>query len=137
MTDFVLDASVTLAWCFTDEETPQTRAIFDRMRTEAAVVPAVWPLEVTNVLLIGERRQRLTHTQTTQFLLLLRSLAIRLDPRGTITAFSAVLTLGREHNLSAYDAAYLELAMRSRLPLATQDAQLRAAATRVGVALLA
>ncbi len=136
MTDFVLDASVTMAWCFTDEETPETRALFAQMRTSAAIVPAIWPLEVANVLLIGERRQRLTQTQTAQFVQLLHTLAITVDSGMILSTFLSVVAIGREYGLAAYDASYLELAMRQSLPLATHDVQLRAAATRAGVPLL-
>jgi len=136
VTDFVLDTSVTMAWCFPDEETPETRDLFTRMRTSAAIVPAVWPLEVANVLLIGERRQRLTQAQVVQFIQLLQTLAITVDTGMATDALNPMVALGRNHDLSAYDAAYLELAMRWGLPLATQDARLRAAATRAGVPLL-
>lgn len=136
MTDFVLDTSVTMAWCFPDEETPETRALFARMRTSAAVVPIIWPLEVANVLLIGERRQRLTQAHVAQFIQLLHTLAITVDAGAAMDALSSVVALGQSHSLSAYDASYLELAIRQRLPLATRDARLRAAATRAGVSLL-
>ncbi len=136
MTDFVLDASATLAWCFTDEETPATRALFARMRSSAAIVHAIWPLEVANVKLIGERRQRLTQAQTAQFVQLLHTLAITVDSGAVLSALLSVVALGREYGLAAYDASYLELAMRLGLPLATHDARLRAAATRAGVPLL-
>lgn len=137
MTDFVLDTSVTMAWCFPDEETPETRDLFTRMRTSAAMVPIIWPLEVANVLLIGERRQRLTQAQMAQFVQLLQTLAITVDTGMAMGALDPVIALGRRYGLSAYDAAYLELAMRQGLPLATQDARLRAVATRAGVSLLA
>ncbi|MCA1668619.1 MAG: type II toxin-antitoxin system VapC family toxin [Thermomicrobia bacterium] len=137
MTDFVLDTSVTMAWCFPDEETPGTRDLFTRMRTTAAMVPIIWPLEVANVLLIGERRRRLMPAQVTQFVQLLQTLAITVDTGVAMGALNSVIALGRRYGLSAYDAAYLELAMRQGLPLATQDARLRAAATHAGVPLLA
>ncbi|MDQ2784656.1 MAG: type II toxin-antitoxin system VapC family toxin [Chloroflexota bacterium] len=136
MTDFVLDTSVTMAWCFLDQETPETRNLFMRMRTSTALVPMIWPLEVANVLLIGERRQRLTQAHVAQFIQLLRTLAIIVDSGAARDALCPVVGLAREHNLSSYDASYLELAMRQRLPLATHDARLRAAATRAGVRLV-
>lgn len=134
--DFVLDTSVTMTWCFPDEETPETRAIFARMRTSAAIVPAIWPFEVANVLLIGERRQHLTQAQAVQFIQLLHTLAITVDAGSAMGTLRSAVTLGRGYNLSAYDASYLELAMREGLPLATHDARLQAAATRAGVPLL-
>ncbi len=136
MTDFVLDTSVTMAWCFPDEETPETRDLFMRMPTSAVIVPAIWPREVANVLLIGERRHRLTQAQVVQFMELLQTLAITIEAGGAMETLGSVVAIGRRHNLSAYDASYLELAMRQGLPLATQDTRLRAAATRAGVPLL-
>ena len=136
MTDFVLDTSVTMAWCFPDEETPETRGLFVRMSANEAIVPAIWPLEVASVLLIGERRQRLTQAQTAQFLQLLRTFAITVDALSPMTTINSVMTLSREHGLSSYDASYLELAIRHGLPLATLDQKLRASAQAVGVSLL-
>jgi predicted nucleic acid-binding protein len=136
LTDFVLDTSVTMAWCFPDDETPETRDLFARMRTSAAIVPAIWPLEVANVLLISERRQRLTQAQMTQFTELLQALAITIEAGATMETLGSVMALGRRYNLPSYDASYLELAMRHGLPLATRDARLRAAAMRAGVPLL-
>lgn len=133
----VLDASVTMAWCFADEATAYTEAVFDRLRNDGAVVPAIWPLEVANVLLIGERRQRLSELQRVRFVHVLRALPITVDVGALSEAFGAVLAIGREHGLSAYDAAYLELAMREGLPLATQDERLVAVARLVGVTLVA
>ncbi len=133
MTDFVLDASVTLAWCFEDEETAQTRDLLYRMPRYTAIVPAIWPLEIANVLLIGERRQRLSQAHAAQFLQLLQSFAITVDPAPSSLALGGILALGRAYGLSAYDASYLELAMREHLPLATLDARLESAAAQIGV----
>ena len=132
----VMDASVTMAWCFEDEATPYTEAVLDLLRNTGAVVSAVWPLEVANVLLVGERRQRLTPARTARFVQLLQSLPITVDTEVLTRALGPVLALAREPGLTAYDATYLELAMREGLPLATQDAQLSAAATRLGVPLV-
>jgi len=132
----VLDASLTMAWCFDDEATPATEAVFDLVQDAGAVVPAIWPMEVTNTVLIGERRGRLTEAQSARFLQVLQGLPITLD-RGAVTdAWDTVLAVGREQRLSAYDASYLELAMRRGLPLATLDARLTDAARRVGVPLV-
>ena len=130
---FVLDTSVTMAWCFEDEVTPYTEAVLDRLETTTALVPPVWQLEVANVLLVGERRKRLTQAQTARFTQLLRALPIVSEGR---EGLAALLAVGREHNLSAYDASYLALALASGLPLATSDAKLRAAAERAGVPLV-
>src|SRR3712207_5961191 len=126
----VLDASLTMAWCFDDEATPATEAVFDLVQDAGAVVPAIWPMEVTNTILIGERRGRLTEAQSARFLQVLQGLPITLD-RGAVTdAWDTVLAVGREQRLSAYDASYLELAMRRGLPLATLDTRLGDAARR-------
>lgn len=99
-----------------------------------AVAPALWPLEVANAVLMGERRQRSTEAQAAKWLGNLSSLPITVDDETAARAWSDVLRLARAHRLSAYDAAYLELALRRGLPLATLDDQLKAAAAAVGVA---
>jgi predicted nucleic acid-binding protein len=131
---FVVDASVTLAWWFEDEATPQTETILDRLSDDTAVVPALWELEVSNVLLSGERRGRLTESQSARFVALLAQLPILVDTASV--DMGAVLAAGRHHALTAYNAAYLVLAQREGVPLATLDSKLRAAAQAVGVAVL-
>jgi predicted nucleic acid-binding protein len=131
---FVLDASITGCWAFQDEDHPDANAAFDRVRVEEAVVPSLWWFEVRNILIVNERRQRITESDTAGFLLNLSRLRIRVDGA---PQESAVLRLARTHRLSVYDAAYLELAQREGLPLATLDADLRRAAVGEGVALLA
>lgn len=122
-----------MAWCFADEATPETSDLLARMRVSEAIVPAIWPSEVANVLLICERRQRLTQAQAAQFIQLLHTLAITVDAESAMDTLGSVITLGREYSLTAYNAAYLELAMRQGVPLATLDVRLRAAVTRAGV----
>jgi len=131
---FVLDTSVAMAWCFEDETTKATEAVLDRLADDPAVVPTLWELEVANVLLVGERRGRLTEAQVTRFISLLASLPINLDLAAP--AMTTVLAAGRQHRLSAYDAAYLALAARDGIPLATMDRGLRAAARAAGVPLV-
>lgn len=131
---FVVDASVTLAWCFEDEASPQTETILDMLSDDTAVVPSLWELEVSNVLLLGERRRRLTESQTARFVALLGQLPILVD--SAIVNMEAVLAVGRHHALTAYDAAYLVLAEREGIPLATLDTKLRNAARAVGVQLI-
>ena len=133
---FVLDASVTLAWVFEDEATPATEALLDRVRDKGGIAPAVWPLEVANGLLLGERRGRLAEAQTVRFVQTLQGLPISVDGGALREAFGAVLALGREHGLTTYDAAYLELAARQGVALATLDTRLVTAAERMGVPLL-
>jgi predicted nucleic acid-binding protein len=131
---FVIDASVTMAWCFDDEATPDTEGVLDQLSIEQAVVPALWQLEVTNVLLVAERRRRITEAQAARFLELLIHLPITVD--ATPTDLTAVLAAGRRHRLSAYDAAYLVLAERSAAPLATLDRTLATACRAAGVRLM-
>jgi predicted nucleic acid-binding protein len=132
---FVIDASVTMAWCFADEATAATESLLDQFSADEAVVPAVWPLEVANVLLVAERRRRLTEAQASRFLDLLQQLPISVDEDPTDLA--AVVAAGRRHELSSYDASYLVLAERTGAPLATLDRRLADAASRAGVRLLA
>ena len=136
MTDFVLDASVALAWCFEDENTPSARQILARLREEAASVPATWPIEVANVLALAERRRRITPADSAEFIAKLEDVAILVDGETSSRAFGKVLDLAREERLMAYDAAYLELAMRLGVPLASKDADLCNAAQRLGVSVL-
>jgi predicted nucleic acid-binding protein len=132
---FVLDASVALAWCFEDEATSQTDAVLDRLAEDSAVAPSLWELEVVNVLLLAERRGRLTESQTARFVALLSQLPIHIN--SAEADMGAVLAAGRHHGLTAYDAAYLVLAEREGVPLATTDGKLRKAAQAAGVPLLA
>jgi len=133
--DFVLDGSITLAWFFEDESDAYADAVEDALVKASAVVPALWHLEVANALLVGERRKRTTEAKVTQFVALLQSLPISVDDATIAQAWSDTLHLARGQNLSAYDAAYLELALRRGLPIATLDDRLKAAAAAVGVTL--
>jgi predicted nucleic acid-binding protein len=124
----VSDASVTVAWRFEDEKTPATEAVFDRVVATGAVVPMIWPLEVANALRVAERTGRVSRGYVDASLRDLQRLEIEIDPETSAQAWTATLALARAHNLTLYDAAYLELALRRDLPLATLDAKLRAAA---------
>ncbi len=132
--EFVLDCSVALAWCFPDENAPYPQAILDSLIDARAVVPSLWPLEVANALLIGERRKRSTQSDTVNWLAFLTSLPITVDDETNARAWSDILNHARSHRLSAYDAAYLELALRRGLPLATLDDDLKKATAAVGIA---
>lgn len=132
----VVDASVTVAWYIKDEITPFAVAVLARLRQEGAVVPGVWPLEVLNALLVAERRRRLTPAQTVRALRLLQELPITVVDRPLSDAADIVLPLAREQGLTTYDASYVALALREGLPLAAGDGRMRAAATRLGVALV-
>ncbi len=133
---FVVDASVALAWHFDDEVSEYADRVLERLREDQAFVPAIWPLEVANGLLIAERRKRLSAAKLARAVELTQELAISVSEQGAEVALGPVLDLARAEKLSAYDAAYLELAMREGLPLATRDAALQAAARRVGVPLV-
>ena len=133
MTSFVLDASVAIAWCFDDESTPEAWALLDRLRTAPAHVPALWALEIGNILLGAEKRRRISQARTIEFLGILGDLDIRVDPDRPGRAFRDVLPLARERHLTTYDATYLELAMRLGLPLATKDKALARAATTLRI----
>lgn len=136
MTDFVLDASIALAWCFEDEATAGTRRILARLDTEFASVPAIWPVEIANVLTIAERRRRITRADSAEFIATLENLVVSVDEETSSLALTRILDLAREQRLTAYDAAYLELAMRLGVPLASKDGPLCDAAERVGVTVL-
>ena len=136
MSELVLDASVALAWCFEDETTPATQKVLQILAVEVASVPAIWPIEVANVLAIAERRGRITPAESAEFIGRLEGLAIEVDAGTLSRAFTRILDLAREERLTAYDAAYLELAMRLGVPLATKDGPLSAVAMRLGVTVL-
>ncbi len=131
---FVLDASVTMAWCFEDESAPVSEAALDLLDEESAVTPAIWPLEVSNVLIMAQRRDRLTAAQAARFVALLNDLPISID--AVTIDIATILALGREHKLSAYDSAYLVLAEREGCALATLNAKLAQAARAAGVSLI-
>jgi predicted nucleic acid-binding protein len=131
----VIDCSVTMAWYFKDEATAYTNAVRAALATRRAAVPALWPLEVANVLLMGERRKRSTQAKATKWLRFLNALPIAVDTPTPELAFDPILSLARSHKLTSYDAAYLELAMRLGLPLAARDDALEKAAQAVGVPL--
>jgi predicted nucleic acid-binding protein len=131
----VIDSSVAIAWCFPDEQDDFSQSVLDALSSERAIVPDLWHLEVANTLLVGERRKRSTQANTVTWLGFLASLPIAADEETAAHAFADTLNLAREHNLSSYDAAYLELAIRRGLPLATLDDKLKVAAQAVGVPL--
>lgn len=131
---FVIDASVTMAWCFEDEATVATDKVLDRLADDHAVVSPLWHLEVANVLLVAERRKRLSEAQATRFVELLRQLPVEVDHDDADVA--ALVATGRRHGLSAYDASYLLLAEQRGIALATVDAALATAARASGVVVL-
>jgi predicted nucleic acid-binding protein len=131
---FVLDASIAASWHFEDEFSPHTDAVLNSLRHETAIVPAQWWFEIRNVLLQGERRGRASEQQTARFLDRLAVLPIAL---AGIPDEGSTMALARRHRLTFYDAAYLELAQREGIALATLDGDLATAARAEGVALIA
>jgi predicted nucleic acid-binding protein len=133
---FVLDNSVVMSWCFEDEANSYADSVLEKLTTSQAIVPAIWALEVVNVLLVAERRGRIKQSDSTSFLTLLMQLPLEIKQEMHCAAMSELLLLGRIHNLSSYDLAYLNLALHSGCPLATLDQKLVEAAEKTGVPLL-
>lgn len=132
----VLDASVALAWCFEDEQTAAVMALLDRVAEAGGVAPLLWPLEALNGLLAAERRRRIPSATRATLAAFLRDLPITLDGDTAERAWDATARLAAQFQLTVYDAAYLELAQRRRLPLASLDHDLRTAATASGIDVL-
>jgi predicted nucleic acid-binding protein len=126
---FVLDASVSASWAFADEVHPVADSAFVSLRTGEAVVPVLWWFEIRNILVVNERRGRIVAQDSEYFLRALAQFRIRIERQPN----QAVMGVARAQNLSVYDAAYLELAWREKLPLATLDRRLGEAARLMGV----
>ncbi len=133
---FVVDNSITLAWCFEDEQTPSLIALLDRVVEQGAVAPQLWPIEALNGLLTAERRGRITATVRRRLAGFLSELPIVIDDETAGRVWASSAQLAEQYRLTAYDATYLELALRLELPLATSDAALVAAARAVGADVL-
>jgi predicted nucleic acid-binding protein len=131
--NFVLDASVTLAWAFEDEGGSYPEEVLKALGEGEAVTSSLWPLEVSNGLLLAERRGRIDHPSVSRFILLLLALPLVVDPLERRRAFEVTGPLARRRGISAYDAHYLELASRHGIPLATLDQRLREAAEAEGI----
>lgn len=132
----VLDASTTLAWLFRDEPSAHADRVLDRLAHEPALVPSIWPLEVSNGILMAERAGRIAADEVDKLRDDVHALSVTVSEVPIELALGPIVELARAHGLTSYDASYLELAFRERIPLATQDADLRAAAERVGVAIV-
>jgi predicted nucleic acid-binding protein len=134
MAAVVIDASIASAWCFPDEQTDYTKAVFDAVSSSAvdAVAPRLWAYEIRNSVLMGLRRGRISKPDSEQFLVSLNELNVRLSEPAS---YDGVFYLAEEHRLIVYDAAYLDLAIQEGLPLASLDGQLVRAAQKVGVPL--
>jgi predicted nucleic acid-binding protein len=134
---FVPDVSAVCAWCFEDERTAASEALLARLPECALCVPALFLWELGNVLLMAERRSRITSADRSRFLALVVQLDLGIDPADPNVVWHDVLSLAAQHRLTSYDAAYLELAMRGGLPLASRDKALLEAARSCGLELLA
>jgi len=134
---FVLDASVVISWFFQDEASGEKElSLLEKLKRGWAVVPGIWPLEVSNVLLVALRRGRVEPSGVYRVMELLSRLPIEVEDISLDLAFKAIYPVAREYELSIYDASYLELAVRKGLPLATKDAALKKAARRANIQLL-
>lgn len=136
MSSIVLDCSVTISWFMTDEKPSDSLNVLAQIGKTGAIVPTIWQLEVGNVLLISERRKRITKEQRHSALYTLNELPITIDPFTFKHAWEETTELAERYNLTIYDACYLELALRQSLPLATFDNDLTVAAKLAGVVLV-
>ncbi len=133
---FVIDNSIVMSWCFQDEANHYADAVLDSLKEATALVPSIWPLEVINVLLVAERRLRISEADSVRFTTLLSQLPIGVEYESPEQLMKDVLALARIKKLSSYDASYLNLAMRKGIPLATLDNRLKRAAKAADVKIL-
>jgi predicted nucleic acid-binding protein len=136
VTPYVLDVSVTMGWFFEDEASDAGWRLLDRAVRTGVSVPPIWTYELANVLSVAERRGRATPARSSAFLNLLEGLRIDIDPTPGSHLLIVVLPLARATGLAVYDAAYVDLAQRLALPLATKDRRMAAAAAGLGIPLL-
>jgi len=135
---FVLDNTVTMSWCFTGEATAITETLLSRLSSliDSAIVPALWLYEVANVTELAVRKRRITAEKADAFLESLADLPIEVEDPALSRMFVSVRALAGRYELTAYDASYLELAIRHKLPIATSDNALAKAARAAGVGLV-
>ena len=133
---FVLDNSVVMSWCFEDESGDLSAKILERLGVSGAITPSLWPFELANVLLVAEKHKRLSRNEADQFLSYLKKLPIHVDHSQMAEQIEGCLRVARLGHLTAYDAAYLHLALRENLPLATFDAGMIKAARKLNIELL-
>lgn len=140
MAAFILDASVAISWCFPGdpaENTPYSRRVLKELVTNDAIVPEIWAFEIANSIFVSfSKRKRISEQQVTEYLTLLKALPIRVESHN-LWANVDLESLARRRNIAAYDAAYLDLALRSNLALATSDEPLQQAAIAEGIKVLA
>jgi len=140
MAAFILDASIAISWCFPGdptENTPYSRRVLEELIANDAIVPEIWAFEIANNIFVSySKRKRISEQQITEYLSLLRALPIRVEAQ-SLWANVDLESLARRQNIAAYDAAYLDLALRTDLALATSDEPLRQAAIAQGITVLA
>ena len=135
MTLLVLDTSVAMTWCFEGQRTAQSTAVLKALGDGCAVVPSLWFLEVANVTTLAEQKGVLLPADRTRFLHLLSGLRKQVDEAMPERIWGDVYALSMRYRLTSYDACYLELSRRTKLPLASEDRALKAAAKKAGVML--
>ena len=133
MTGVVIDASLALAWCFPDGASEYADGVLVALEGRTVMVPPVWALEITNAVLVAERRKRVKQADVRRFVELLGGLTIIEQSQTVIDTVSSVLPLARQYGLSAFDAAYLDVAVRQGAPLATLDSTLEKACRSAGI----
>ena len=133
MNGIVIDASVALAWCFPDEANDYADKVLVALEGRSILVPALWPIEITNALVVAERRKRIIQSSIRRFIELLSGLTVIMVAQSATESVSNILPLAREYNLSAYDAAYLDVALRDDAPLATLGKKLQEAGRTAGI----
>jgi predicted nucleic acid-binding protein len=131
---FILDCSISASWCLKDESNDEANKILDHLEEIRALVPSIWPVEMANVLVVAERRGRISAADAARAIEILLCLPIETD-NSNLENLGLIRLLAREHKLSAYDASYLELAQRTGFPIATLDHAIQAAARKCGVSL--
>jgi predicted nucleic acid-binding protein len=132
----VIDASLALAWLLKDEKTPEADGVALLVSEHGAWIPQLFPIEVANVLLLAERRGRISSSYAAEQLAFLQEMPLLLDDETTLRVWHETVALARTENLTVYDATYLELALRANAELATLDKDLAVAARRRGVTVL-
>jgi predicted nucleic acid-binding protein len=133
LTGIVVDASVALAWCFPDEASDYADGVLVALEGLTILVPALWAIEITNAVLVAERRKRIKQPEIRRFVALLNELTVVLDSPSVADILGNLLPLAREYGLSAYNASYLDVAMRHGAPLATLDSNLQNAGRKSGI----
>lgn len=133
---FVVDNSVVMTWCFKDKTNQYADAILDCLSDATAFVPSIWPLEVVNVLLVAERKKRLSEADSVRFITLLSQLPIIVEHQRPERLMKDLLALARSNNLSSYEASYLDLSMRKGIPIATVDTRLITASKKTDIPIL-